>query len=88
MKLHYERIWDAEIPDDMIIKAIDNYCDNKFFHNVRFCERYFLINRKDIQLIAESIINNCTPYKGDYPNAFSKPLRERIKDIIHERREE
>lgn len=85
MKLHYEKIWDVEIPDDIISEAVDNYSERYFLSKIEYSKRYTLFNRHDVQDIAERLIDHYSNYNGDYPNAFSKVLRERIREIIKER---
>lgn len=79
MKLYCKREWEADVSDEMIVKAIDKYVYKSFYR-----PNYSLINRKDVQLIAESIINKITDY-DKYPNEFTKPLRTRIREIIAQR---
>lgn len=79
MKLYCKREWEAEVPDEMIVKALDKYVYTKFYR-----PNYFMMNRKDIQSLAESIVEKITGY-DKYPNEFTKPLRTRIREIIAQR---
>ena len=77
MKLYCKREWEADVPDEMIVKAVDRYVYAKFYH-------YSMLNRKDVQSLAESIVEKITGY-DKYPNEFTKPLRTRIREIIAQR---
>ncbi len=79
MKLYCKREWEADISDEMIIKAVDEYVHKNFYRNY-----YSLMNRRDVQWIAESIVKKMTDY-DQYPNEFTKPLRTRIREIITQR---
>ena len=79
MKLYCKKEWEADVPDEMIVKAIDKYVCKHFYRPY-----YSLMNRKDIQTIAESIVGKLTDY-DKYPNEFTKPLRTRIREIIAQR---
>jgi len=82
MKLYCKREWEADIPDEMIIRAVDKYAYSKFYR-----PNYVLMNRKDVRFIAEYIVKTMTGY-DKYPDAFTKPLRTRIREIIEQRIEE
>jgi len=82
MKLYCKREWETDVPDEMIVKAVDKYVRTKFYR-----PDYSRLNRFDVQMIADSIIINLTNYEK-YPNEFTKPLRTRIREIIEQRMEE
>lgn len=79
MKLYCKREWEADVPDEMIVKAIDQYVRKNFYRPY-----YSMLNRKDVQSLAESIVEKLTGY-DQYPNEFTKPLRTRIREIIAQR---
>jgi hypothetical protein len=79
MKLYCKREWEAEVPDEMIVKAVDKYVYKNFYRPY-----YSLMNRKDVQSLAEYIVETITGY-DKYPNEFTKPLRTRIREIIAQR---
>lgn len=79
MKLYCKREWEADIPDEMIIKAVDGYVYTQFYR-----PDYSRMNRKHVQLLAEFIVKELTDY-DKYPNEFTKPLRTRIREIIAQR---
>ena len=84
MKLHYERVWDADISENEIIDAINDYCQKKYPQYKASC---WFINQRDRHYIMDKIISEY--YCADeVPNAFLKPLNEYIKAYINKLREE
>ena len=79
MKLYCKREWEADVPDEMIVKAIDAYVYKHFYR-----PDYSIMNRADVQSLAEGIVESLTDY-DKYPNEFTKPLRTRIREIIAQR---
>lgn len=79
MKLYCKREWEVDVPDEIIVKALDKYVYTKFYR-----PDYSLMNRKDVQSLAEFIVKKLTDY-DEYPNEFTKPLRTRIREIIAQR---
>ena len=77
MKLHYERVWDAEINDDDIIKECQPYLTinySRFTHKEK---------DKLIYTIAKSITRKYTSYYIEkLPNAFLRPLYIKINQYL------
>lgn len=82
MKLYCKREWTAEIPDEEIIRAVDKFARNNFYR-----PSYDLMNRHNVQYIATLLVKKFTEYEN-FPNEFTKALRERIREIIDQRIEE
>lgn len=78
MKLYCKREWEADIPDEKIVKAVDSFARQ---HYAYF---YSKMNRADVQSLAEYLVEITTGY-DKYPNEFTKPLRTRIREIIAQR---
>lgn len=86
MKLHYEKIWDADIPEESIDNIIEHCARPKYDENLTYDQRLARLNRVDVKWMADCLINEYTSYKDDYPNAFGAPLREYIREVIKNKR--
>ena len=84
MKLHYERVWDADISENEIINAVNEYCQKKYPQYKASC---WFINQRDRHYIMDKIISKYYP-ADKVPNAFLKPLNEYIKAYINKLCEE
>ena len=78
MKLYCKREWEADVPDEMIVKAVDSFAHKHYAYD------YSKMNRADVQSLAECIVESWTDY-DKYPNEFTKPVRVRIREIIAQR---
>ena len=80
MKLHYERVWDAEFSDETIWQYVKEYCQQTFptYSAIR---GLLELNKKHIHKIAAQLIETVYPDEK-VPNAFVAPLRKYIKQAV------